>query len=135
MSDTVDQFDDLLGSPIAWRRLPSKNVGAGDRGGLMILNQTEVRMHNVQDIEQLAFILMHAFDLHIEKRLGIDAHPGEFSNDDGKPCLVGALNTEELLLKPRILRHRFQPLERVKIRNPPSPNGVRKQLRQGGVGL
>src|SRR5437870_2565620 len=106
MSDTVDQFDNLLGSPIARRRLPSKNIGVGDRGRLMILNQTEVRMHNVQDIEQLALILMHAFDLYIEKRLGIDAHPSELSDDDGKPGLVGPLDTEELLLKPRILRHR-----------------------------
>ena len=42
---------------------------------------------------------------------------------------------EKLLLKPRILRQRFQPLERLKVRNPRRPHSLRKQLRQAGVGL
>ena len=70
---------------------------------MLILNQTEVLMNNVQHVEQLALVLMNPFDLHIEERLRIDGHPGEISDDDGEPFLVGALDAEEFLLKPRIL--------------------------------
>ena len=59
-------------------------------------------MDDVQDVEQLALILMHPFDLHIEERRRIDRHPCELPDDDGKPFLVGPLDAEELLLKSRI---------------------------------
>ena len=74
---------------------------------MLILNETEVSMDNVQDVEQLALILMYPFDLHIEERLRIDRYPREIPDDDGKPFLVGPLDAEELLLKPRIWRKRF----------------------------
>jgi hypothetical protein len=92
-------------------------------------------MHNVQDVEQLALILMHPFNLYIKERLRIDRYPCELPDDDGKPCLVSSLDAEELLLKSRIWRTRFQRFECFQIRNPRRTDGVRQQLRQEGVGL
>ena len=96
----------------------------------MILNQTEILMDNVQDVQQLALVLMDPFDLHIKERIRVDRHPGQLPDHLGQPFLVGPLDTAELLLQPHVLRGRFQGLERVKVGNPGVTDRVGKALRQ-----
>ena len=40
---------------------------------------------DVSTVQQLALILMYAFNLHIKERLWIDGYPCEISDDDGQP--------------------------------------------------
>ena len=97
---------------------------------MLILNQTEVLMNNVQHVEQLALILMNAFDLDIKQRLRVDGHSRRVLDDDGQPFFVGALDAHEFLLKPRILASGSSALRASRSVIQPVANGLSEQLRQ-----
>ena len=71
----VDQFDGQLRIHIAGCRLRTEDKGSREEVALRMLLQIVIQVHHVQDVEQLALVLMQTLYLHIEdgSRIHIDA--------------------------------------------------------------
>ena len=87
-------------------------------------------MHNVQDVEELALVLMNPFDLHIEERVRVDGHPRALPDHLRQLCLVRPLDAAEFSLKSYLLCGRLKRLQGLKVGNPGVTDGVGEQLRQ-----
>jgi len=84
-------FDDLLGHVIARRRLAADQYAArGPVGGVAALDAV-VQMDDVQNVEQLALVLVHALDLHVEQGAGVEGYPAISLDQGGQPYLLSCL--------------------------------------------
>ena len=70
-----DQLDDLLCKIIAGGGFRTENKGARKHGKIGIFQQIVVKRNDMHRVEQLTFIFVHAFCLHVEYRVGIDDIP------------------------------------------------------------
>src|SRR5207244_2117032 len=69
----ADQLDDKLSQPVGRRRLASKEAGARRHLQRGMVAQPVIEHDDVQEVEQLALVLMNAFDLAVEERVWVDA--------------------------------------------------------------
>ena len=65
---------------------------------MAIFHNAEVFVNHAQHVQQLAFVFMNAFHLHIEHRCRIKVNPGAGSDQSGQAALVGLLHGHEFLL-------------------------------------
>ena len=77
-----------------------------------------VDVHDVQDIQQLTFILMQALDLHIENGPGVHGNTVVLLNVFGKAHLVTVLDLHELTLCFYVVRVHLELGKVRKIRDP-----------------
>ena len=100
--DVVDQADHLLGHVIGRGRLAGKNHRTWHPVRLRIGQDLVVAADHVQQVEQLAFVFMHALDLHVKQALGVDPD-AEFT-----PYVIGQATLVLLLGQAhRIVEGRF----------------------------
>ena len=74
-----------------------------------------VARHHVEEVQELALVLVNALDLHVEQRIDSDLHAGAPPHLLGEPQLVGALDAAEMAAKFRILRRSDQPSDLLEI--------------------
>ena len=88
----VDQPDDQLRAVVGRTGLGAENEGARDKRHIRIVFDLIVQVHHVQDIQQLALVLMQTLDLHIEDGIRIDLDTGVFQNIIRQTLLVRAFD-------------------------------------------
>ena len=87
----------------------------------------------MQDVEQLAFIFMDAFDLAVEERIWIDALRARRIQPVGEAGLGGALGLLEVGDKRRVVGQREEVTELGQVRDPAVANGLGDQTSEVGV--
>ena len=63
----IDQLDDQFGHEVAGRGLSADQHATGGPAVNIPALDPVVKMNDMQYVQQLAFVLVNAFDLHIEK--------------------------------------------------------------------
>jgi hypothetical protein len=105
------------------------------RSGLMrVVAQPVVEDDDVQNVEQLAFILVYALDLAIEDRIWVDLVPAPAAQPVGEAQLGGALGLAEGTDKGRVVGTGQEPLELGQIDHLPLANGLGDQPGQIRIG-
>ena len=92
----VDVADDGLGIHIAGSRLGAEDIGGGLEVGQTALLQTEVDVHNGQNVHQLALIQVQTLDLHIEHEVGVQHDALVLGDDMAQLLLLLPLDGVEL---------------------------------------
>ena len=94
-----------------------------------------VAADDLQDIEQLPLVLVHALDLNIKEAAGVhpDARTGE--QQCSQPALVVLLGQPESLLELGFVRPLAQPGQLIQVTPPVRPDAAVNQARQGTVCL
>src|SRR5882762_2179799 len=131
----VDELDDGLGHRITRSRLAGKDHGAGYDVGARILAYAPIAGDYIQEIQELALVLVDSLHLHVEQ--GVDADLDAGAPDDlvGEPLLVGSLDAAKLAAKFRIIGGAGQAPELFEIVFPRRPQAFRQQRRQAGIRL
>ena len=99
----IDQFDGQLGIPVAGSRFSAEYKGSGIKFFIRIFFQSIIQIHNVEDVQQLALILMKTLHLYVKNRTGIHFHTVMLQNVIGKAHFILILDIHELLLRYFIL--------------------------------
>ena len=84
LADRVDQLDHELGHVIAGRRLAAEDEGARDDGVVGVLLDALVEADDVQQVQMLALVLVHALGLDVEQALRVHRDPGVLFQPDGQ---------------------------------------------------
>src|SRR3569623_2094013 len=87
-SPTSTRLSTLAPSSVPMVRAPYPRRAAA-------LADAVVQGNHVQHVEQLALVLVDAFDVHVEQAVGIGLHAQLALNEVGEPLLIGALNGGE----------------------------------------
>ena len=87
----------------------------------------------MQDVEQLAFIFMDAFDLAVEERIGIDALPARRRQPVGEAGLGRTLGLLEVGNKRRVVGQGEEVTELGQVRHPAVANRLGDQTSEVGV--
>ena len=88
LAERVDELDNLLGDVIPRRGLGPEQEGLGREVHVGIVTKLLVEIYNVQDVEQLALVLVQALDLDIKNRVGVQDDPRLLGHVVGKAALV-----------------------------------------------
>ena len=99
----VDQLDDQLGAAIAGGRLAGEDLHPRHPVRGRPRAHVVVQRDRLQDIEQLALVLVDALDVHVEQRIGIqlDVHP--LRHQLRQRLLVGAADAGKLFMDRRVI--------------------------------
>ena len=97
--DVVGQFDDQLGLVITGRRLAGEDLHPRHPVGLRLGANRLVQRHGVQQVEQLALVLVDPLDLHVEQRRRVDRNPQALVNQIGQGLFAVQALLGELLAK------------------------------------
>ncbi|MNP37897.1 hypothetical protein D3C76_1313730 [compost metagenome] len=76
---------------------PRYPVGAG------VVAYGLIKRHGVQQVEQLALVLVDALDLHIEQRFGVHRDTNAVLDDAGQRALAVQALSSELLAETRLI--------------------------------
>jgi len=74
LSHVADQLDDQLGHGVARGGLAADQHAAIGPAGRVTALDAIIEMNDVQDIEQLAFVLVDALDLHVKQTVRVENH-------------------------------------------------------------
>ena len=135
-ANDIDRTDDVLREVVARRGLRSEDEDARHQIDCRILQDPPVECENVQQIEMLPLVFVEPFDLHVEQRIRGNHDATQILNRRGELNLVGAFDSHELTLNPRVVGELFQPTEQIEIADPGLAAELpRNQFRQSGVAL
>jgi hypothetical protein len=133
--DVVDQADHLLGHAVGRGCLAREDHRARHPVGLRVRQNLVVACDHVQHVEQLALVLVHALDLHVEQAVRIDLNR-EFTQDVvGQAALVLLLGQAHGIVERGFVGQLAQPDQLVQVAPPVRADAVVDQLGQGPVGL
>ena len=93
----ADQADHLLGHVVAGGGLRAEDVGLGGELRIGMILQVQVLRGDVQRVQVLALVLVHALDLAVEDGIGVDHLAGGLFQIGGKLGLVGLLHVLQSL--------------------------------------
>src|SRR5215471_15089934 len=135
LADIVDQFNDLLGSPIPGSGFAGEHIGARHLGFDLVLNEAQILIDDAHDVEQLAFVLVYPFHMDIEEGMRIHENLGCLLNHSRQAFFIGLLDVHEGVLEPTVIRIRFQGYECIQVGNPAVTDDLAEKIGQQGVGL
>ena len=118
--DRVDQLDDALGLLVARRGLGAEDDRAGRHGGGRVCLDPVVHGHDVEQLEDLALVLVQPLDHDVEQRGGIDDDAGGGQDMKGQVDLVLPLGLAPLRPELRIAGEGLQPGQPVQVGQPPA---------------
>jgi len=134
--DVVGQLDDQLGLVITGRRLAGEDLHPRHPVGARLGTDRLVQRHGVQQVEQLALVLVDTFDLHVEHRRRVHRNAQALVDDLGQctltvQALVGEGFAEGLFLGEgfQFAQAGFHGVENVRTQ------GFHQHLGELGVGL
>ena len=93
----VDEVDDALGHGVARGGLGAEQEGLGREVQAGIILQALVQVDDLQDVQQLALVLVQALYLHIEDGVGVQHHTLVLPGVGGKGQLVLMLDLLQTL--------------------------------------
>lgn len=136
--DGVDEVDDLLGHPVARRRLAAKDGHA--RLPLALLGAhglvAHVAVDDTKDVELLPLVIVYPLDLHVEEGRRVDRDARRCLDVLGQPHLVGVLDLGPLAPEARVVGQGLEPVELCQVLEEAVTAALgRHQLRQTRVGL
>ena len=91
LGDGVDELDDELGHVIAGGGFRAEDDGARDEVHVRVVLQLQVERDGVEDVQELALVLVEALHLHVEEGIGVDFDAVVFADVLREDELVGAL--------------------------------------------
>src|SRR5208282_5517383 len=107
-SQIVNELDDHLGEPVGRRSLAGEKERTWVQVETRVLAQAVVEHDDPQCIEELAFVLVDAFDLAIEDRLRINGLPCRPAEPITKLSLGISLGFAEVSTEAAVSCERFQ---------------------------
>ena len=116
--DRVDQLDDALGLLVARRGLGAEDDRAGRHGGGRVRLDPVVQGDDVEQLEELALVLVQPLDHDVEQRAGIDGDAGGGEGMGGQVELVQPLHLAPLLPELRIVGEGLEPGQPVQVGQP-----------------
>ena len=131
----IDQLDDQLGHVVGRGRLAGKNHHPWHRDCAGLLEQAQVACDHMQHIEQLALVLVNAFDLHIKQRPGGHADGHVLLQPTGQPLLVGQLGLADGGNQGRVVQVGLERLQAAQVTAPAAADAGIQHGREGRVGL
>ncbi len=90
--NVVDRLDDVLGHHVTGRSLAADDDRARHEVIAVAAADAVIQVDRMQQVEQLALVLVDAFDLYIEQHVGRDVQAGLLLDVVCKPLLVGELD-------------------------------------------
>ena len=112
--DRVDQLDDPLGLVVARRGLGTEDDRAGRHGGGRVRLDPVVQRDDVEQLEELALVLVQPLGHDVEQRGGVDGDAGGGQDVEGQVELVLPLHLPPLRAELRVVGEGLelpQPLE------------------------
>ncbi len=129
------QLDDQLGLAVARRRLAAEDLDAGRPVLVRLGLDRLVQGDRLDDVEQLALVLVDALDLHVEQSGGIDVDPGPVGDDRGERLLPAEPRRRVALHEGRILGEGVEAAEQPGIVEDARADGFDREPGQAGIGV
>src|SRR5438105_15777554 len=107
---------------IGGRCFTGKNNGARNKGRSGICLDSVVERDHMQNVEELALVFMHAFDVDIEERVRIHAKSDLSQNVSRETLLVLSLHVDPVRPKLGVFRQWDQSSELIEIAYPVRSN-------------
>ena len=117
--DRVDQLDDALGLLVARRGLGAEDDRAGRHGGGRVCLDPVVHGDDVEQLEELALVLVQPLDHDVEQRSGIDDDAGGGEDMKGQVDLVLPLGLAPLRPELRIIGEGLELPQPFQVGQPP----------------
>ena len=95
-----------------------------------ILQKPAVKGQDVEQVEVLPFVLVQAFDVHIENGLGVDFQMAQFRDDRSELLFVAPFGLHETPLKFLVVGKFFQSAQFIQVNRPVATDGFVDQLGQ-----
>ena len=133
VGDTVDEADNEFCALVAGGAFGAEEEDAFQGGWDVLFSGLNPQVDNVQGVEQLAFILMEAFNLNVEDGLGRDFH---FLAGEEVFCqvrFVGQLDGGKLLDEGAVVGEVFKLSQVLQVRNPRSADMFGNECGQAWV--
>ena len=130
LGDGVDKLDNELGHSITRRGLAAENKCASGYIGLRIFLERQIPRKDMEHIEMLPLVLMDAFCLNIEERVGFDFDAGTLFDQRGKTAFGGEFYFTPELMELGIIRKSFELAELVKVTQPAIADSTADKRRQ-----
>ena len=131
----VDELDDKLGHVVAGRRLAREDLDARHEIARGVGADLVVERDGLQDVEELALILVDALDLDVEKRLRVHFDREPVVDELGERFLVLRAHAGIALLEACIVREFLKVPERLGPVHEFRADGVADKFCQAGVGF
>ena len=106
--DVIGQFDDEFGLLITGRRFAGKDFHTRHPAVTRLGTDCLIQRHGVQQVQQLALVLVDTFDLHIEHGFGVDHNAEALINQGRQGAFVLQPLFSESLAKVCTPGKRFQ---------------------------
>ena len=133
--DVVRQFDDELGVVIGRRRLAGEELHPRRPVPFRVRADLVVERHRLDDVEELALVLVDALDLDVEDRVRVEPQSHAVADEMREAVLVLALHLGEGVLEGRVVGVLLEVAERVDVVEEARADGVDEQVGQAGVAL
>jgi hypothetical protein len=115
-ADGIDELDDQFGHVVAGRRLPTENHRARGDWIVAIVLDAVVERNDVQEVEQLALVLVDALDLHVEHRIGAHGHTCSLVDERNQLPFASVLDLAPAGTEVSVFRERLELLQLVFVR-------------------
>ena len=135
LGHAANQANNLLGKHIARRRLAGKDESVRQNIPLRVVVQLVVKVHNLENIQQLPLVGVNTLYLHVKNRVRVNLNALLLLNKIRQTLLVGQLNLGKTLQKGLVLLVAQQILQLVGVGAPAVANGLVNQLGQKRIGL
>ncbi len=135
LSQFIDEANHLFCKVIAGSRFGAKYVGMRHKVGVRVVFQPQIRCQNIQCVQVLPLIFMHALNLYIKDRIRVHRHIVFFLDIGSQPLLVVVLNFGQFFQDRLVVLKRFQLFELRGVINITSAYLLSQQVRQFRVGL
>ena len=133
LGDVVGQLDDLLGHVVAGGRLAADQYAARSPVGGIAALDAVVQVDDVQQVQQLALVLVHALDLHVEHGLEVEDHATVGFDQAGQTDLVILLDFPPARPEFGVVGMRRQFAQLVQLGDPAGADGFGDQRAHAGV--
>ena len=130
----VDQVDHRFRQPVARCRLAAEDLDARGPVAVRRLVDAMPQRDRLQHVQKLALVFVHALDLYVEDRIGIDAQPQIRQQPVRQGDLVGALGGVQPVQEGPVPGMGLQPRELVQILGPAGADRLVQKPRQFGIG-
>eukprot|EP00047_Mylnosiga_fluctuans_P003292 m.228426 g.228426 ORF g.228426 m.228426 type:complete len:867 (+) comp11740_c0_seq1:45-2645(+) len=135
VGDGCDQLDDHLGHVVPGRGLAANQDSAGHEVAAGVLLHAVVEGDDVQDVEQLALVLVQALDLDVEERVRVDLDAVLLGQVLGKLLLVDQLCIDDVGKELGVVSQRAQRGKLVQVLDPRLANALGDERGEGHVAL
>ena len=134
LAQLADHADHLLGHVVAGGGLRAEDVGLGGELGVGVVLQVQVLGRDVQGVQVLALVLVHALDLAVEDGIRVDDLTGGLLQIVGEQDLVLALDLGGSSLHGLVVHELLQLLQLSSVGLEAVADGLLQQAGQAGVG-